>query len=151
MSFSFTAGDIIYVEEVTFTDHPKYQLVLSIKEDYFFIINSEINNTIALNNDWAKCQVKLNKTPNYTFFTKDECYIACHQLIYETYSVEIEKKISDGKARIVGKICKEELDKVIEIVENDYAKTLTLNERKEILTELKKITYNKVIQTVRRL
>ncbi len=73
-------GDIIYVENVSYTDHPKYHLVLSPSKALFFVINSNITNAVAFNNAFKNCQVVLLKHPNHSFMPNNESYIACHQI-----------------------------------------------------------------------
>ncbi len=139
MPFSFGSGDIIYLNEVPYTDHPKYHLVLSVSDDLFFIINSDINSTVAVNPIFYNCQVKLNKNPSNTFMPKDECYIACHQLAPDLISVEIESQIKTGKGEIKGKLDKNTLDQVLNTVLNHCGHTLSHFERRTIAENLKTV------------
>ncbi|HOI30883.1 MAG TPA: hypothetical protein PLZ15_14145 [Melioribacteraceae bacterium] len=139
MPFSFSPGDIIYLEEVPYTDHPKYHLVLSVSDDMFFIINSNINKTVAVNTQFLNCQVKLSKNPHNSYMPKEESYIACHQLAPDLFSGDIEAKIKAGKGEIKGKLDKSTLEQVINTVINHGAHTLSPYERRIIEENLKSV------------
>ncbi|OGU43153.1 MAG: hypothetical protein A2000_14695 [Ignavibacteria bacterium GWB2_36_8] len=125
MAFSFKEGDIIYLKKVPYTNHPKYQLTLNIEKELFFVINSDINNTIAINSDFKNCQVVLSKLPNHNFMPNDTSYIACHQLAPKIRCDEIEKMIKVKEAEVIGKIDEATLEKVKDTVLNYSRLTLT--------------------------
>jgi hypothetical protein len=125
-------GDVIYIKQVSYTDHPKYHLVLSIAQDLFFVINSDINSTVALNPEFKICQVKLSKLPNNLFMSENESYIACHQFA-PIYTIEVDKQIKEGKAENKGKLDKETLKLVRDTVLNHRPKTISYSEMVEIV------------------
>jgi len=137
MPCSFGPGDIVYLSEVPYTDHPKYHLVLSVSDDMFFIINSDINSTVSVNPIYYNCQVKLIKNPSNTFMQKDECYIACHQLAPDLISSEVESQIKAGKGEVKGKLDKNTLEQVLNTVLNLCGHTLSHFERRTIAANLK--------------
>jgi len=141
MALSFQEGDILYLKNVSYTDHPKYQLTLNTDKNLFFVINSEINNTVAMNDDFKNCQVKLDKQPNHTFMLNDESYIACHHLAPIIRCEEIEKMIKAGNVEKKGKIDEETLEKVKETVLNHSRLTLTPFDILYIIQGLDKIKY----------
>src|SRR3990172_4489108 len=141
MALSFKEGDILYFTNVSYTDHPKYQLTLSTEKDLFFVINSDISNTVAINDDFKNCQVKLNKQPNHTFMAKEEFYIVCHQLAPIIRCDEIEKMIKEEKVKIKGKIDEETLAIVKETVLNYCRLTLTPFDILYVIESLGKIKY----------
>lgn len=125
MAFSFKEGDILLIKNVSYTNHPKFQLTLNTERNLFFVINSDINNTVGLNNDFKNCQVILNKNPNHTFMPNDISYIACHQLAPPIRCDVIENFIKSKDAEVKGKIDSETLEKVKETVLNHSRLTLT--------------------------
>lgn len=140
MPFSFKEGDILYLKNPPYTDHPKYQLVLSVEKDLCFVINKDINNTVSINDDLKKCQVLLKKLPNHTFMPLDESYIACHQLAPKIRSDEIERMIKLNEILIVGKIDRDTLEKVKDVVVNNRI-TLTGFDILYITQGLDKVTF----------
>lgn len=137
MPCSFAPGDIVYLEQVPYTGHPKYHLVLSITDDMFFVINSNINNTVAVNSLFLNCQVKLLKNPDNNYMPKDESYIACHQLAPDLISSEVDAQIKAGKGEVKGKLDRASIEQVINTVMNHGAHTLSPNERRIISQNLK--------------
>ncbi|MCJ7554878.1 MAG: hypothetical protein MUO34_13460 [Ignavibacteriaceae bacterium] len=100
-----------------------------------------MSNTVAINDDFRNCQVKLNKQPNHTFMDNNESYIACHQLAPVIRCNEIEKMIKEQKVKIKGKIDEETLTIVKETVLNYSRLTLTPFDILYIIEGLSKIKY----------
>ena len=141
MPLSFKEGDVIYLKNVPYTDHSKYQLTLSTEQHLFFVINSEMNNTVAINDEFKHCQVKLSKEPNHSFMDKNESYIACHQLAPHIPCNDIEKMIKSNTAEVKGTIDKETLEKVKMVVLDHSSLTLSPFERKDIMDGLAKVKH----------
>lgn len=133
----FSPGDIVYLKEVPYTDHPKYHLVLSVADDMFFIINSNINNTVAVNSLFLNCQVKLIKDPDNGYMPKDESYIACHQLAPDLISGDVDAQIRSGMGEVKGKLDKTTLEQVVNTVMYHCAHTLSPMERRIITQNLR--------------
>lgn len=136
MDYSFSSGDIILLKEVSYTNHPKYHLVLSVKEDLFFTINSEINSTVRLNPTLLECQVPYKVVEGQTF-PEHNCYIACHQ-IPEVFSIDVESGLKSGMAENKGKIDIHTLKAVLNVLYN-HAKTLTGKERRTAIENLEAV------------
>lgn len=133
MDYSFSPGDIVLLKEVSYTDHPKYHLVLSVEEDLFFTINTEINPTVRLNPTLLESQV-LYKVDQGKSFPEHDCYIACHQ-IPEVFSAEVEDGLKSGRTEIKGKIDLKTLKAVLNVLYS-HAKTLTGRERRIAIENL---------------
>lgn len=139
MDYSFSPGDIILLKEVSYTDHPKYHLVLSIEEDLFFTINTEISSTVRLNPTLLESQVPY-KVVKGKSFPEHDCYIACHQ-VAEVFSNDVETALKSGMAENKGKIDKNTLKAVLNVLYN-HAKTLTGREKRIAIKNLEAV-YNK--------
>lgn len=137
MPCSFAPGDIVYLKTVPYTGHPKYHLVLSVTDDMFFVINSNINTTVAVNSLFLNCQVKLMKNPDNVYMPKDESYIACHQLAPDLISAEVDAQIKAGNGEIKGRLDGTTIEQVINTVMNHCAHTLSPLERRVITQNLK--------------
>jgi hypothetical protein len=118
MRFSFSPGDIIYLQKVSYTDHPKLHLVLSISDDLFFVINSGIDSTIAFNEIFKKCQVECRIHDPQKKLTKDKGYIDCHEIADSIFSIEVEKMLKLGKAKNFGRLDDITLNAVLDVVKN---------------------------------
>lgn len=139
MATSFSCGDVIYIEKVSYTDHPKLHLVLSISENLFFVINSDINSTIAFNNDFRICQIECTINDPNKKLSKSNGYIACHEIADEIFSIEIESKIQKGEAINFGKLDDETLNKVLEVMKNHCSPTIIPHDKKIIIQNLEQI------------
>lgn len=137
MSYSFSCGDIIRLQEVNYTDHPKYHLVLSIRENLFFVINTNINNTVALNPEFLNSQVQLEPKEGKEF-PEHTCYIACHEIADDIYSADIEREFQNNNAKNYGKIDLGTIKSVINVLYN-HCKTLSPVEKKEIIKNLEEL------------
>lgn len=131
-------GDIVYITTVPYTNHPKYHLALSIKDDLFFIINSGVNNFISLNPELARCQIPLTKTPDNLYMVKETSYIACHE-IADIFSQDIITKIKNGQAEVKGRLDLTTIQLIIDVLTNSCPSTLAPRERNLIVQNLKSI------------
>ena len=136
MGFSFSPGDIIYLQKVSYTDHPKLHLVLSISDDLFFIINSGIDSTIAFNEKFKKCQVACKINDPQRKLTKGKGYIDCHEIADSIFSVEVEGKLKSGKAKNFGRLDDKTLNAVLDVVKHDCSPTITTRDQKTIIKNL---------------
>jgi hypothetical protein len=136
MSFSFSAGDVIYLKEVSYTDHPKYHLVLSVSDDLFFIINSDISSTIALNNIFSACQVECKINVPVGLTAKDKSYVACHEIADTIFCIEVEGSLKNRKAINCGKLDEAYLRRVLDVVKNHCSPTITTGDKKTIIHNL---------------
>jgi hypothetical protein len=136
MTFSFSPGDVIYLKEVSYTDHPKYHLVLSVSNDLFFVINSDINSTIAINANFKLCQVECKINTPLGKIAKDKSFVACHDIADSIFSVEIESKLNAGKAFNCGKLDDVYLKRILDVMKNHCSPAITLGDKKTIVKNL---------------
>ena len=142
-NFSFSVGDVIYLKEVSYTDHPKLHLVLSISDDLFFIINSGIDSTIAFNEKFKICQVACKINDPQKRLTKNKGYIDCHVIADSIFSVEVESMLKSGKAKNFGRLDDITLNAVLNVVKNYCPHTLTPRDQKTIIKNLEFILKTK--------
>ena len=141
--FSFSVGDVIYLKEVSYTDHPKLHLVLSISDDLFFVINSGIDSTIAFNELFKKCQVECKINDPQRKLTKNKGYIDCHEIADTIFSLEVESMLKSGKAINFGRLDDTTLHAVLNVVKNYCSPTITPRDQKAIIKNLEFILKTK--------